>query len=105
MANPIVIPIKTTVVIMGEMSVTMVLGISLKSKGNIDNRVKTVAIPNKFKTIRVVSRSTYLSRIIKIIWPAISKVNVVVRIGNQALKSPVRMGYLTHLATEPTVSY
>ena len=65
--NPTVIPIKTIVAIMGAMSAMVALGIALKSNGNIDNKVKTTAMPNKFKIIRVVSRSMYLSKIIKII--------------------------------------
>jgi len=96
-ANPTVMPIKMTVVIMGAMSAIVALGIALKSNGNIDSKARTVAIPNRFKMIRVVSRSRYLSKIISRMCPVIDRVNVIVRIGSQALKSSVRIGYLTHL--------
>ena len=84
-ANPTVIPIKTIVVIIGKASAITTLGTALKSNGNIDSKVKTVAMPNKFKIISVVSRSMYLSKKSKIIWPTMERVNVIVRIGNHAL--------------------
>jgi hypothetical protein len=102
--NPIVIPINTMVVIIYAVSAVKVLGIALKSKGNIDNKVKTTAMPNKFKTIKLGSLSKYLSKIIKIIWATIDKISIVVRIGSHKLKSSVRMGYLFHVVTPATGS-
>ena len=46
--NPTVIPIKTNVARRGEISAILALGIVLKSNGNLNNSVTSVAIPNRF---------------------------------------------------------
>ena len=63
-----------------------------------------MASPNAPKMIRTISRSVYLSKIIKIIWPIIAKLNAVVRIGSHKLMSSVKNGYLVHVVTPFTVS-
>ena len=57
-------------------SAAVALGITLKSKGKIDSKVKTVASPRALKTSIIISRNVYLSKIIKIVWPIIVKINV-----------------------------
>ena len=94
--NPIVIPIKIMVTTAGKTAAAIVFGIVVKSNGNIDSKVKTTAIPNRFKIIRVISRSMYLSKIIRRTCPIIERINVTVKIGSHALKSSVRIGYPSH---------
>ena len=102
--NPTIKPAKAITAIKGAISAKAGFGIVLKSNGNMESNVATVAIPNKSKTIKVIWRTKYLSKIIKTIWPIIDKTRVMVRIGNHKSKSPVRNGYLTHLVTPYTVS-
>ena len=80
------------------------MGITLKSKGKTDSRVKTVVSPNAPKMIKTISRNIYLSKIIKIIWPIIVKLNVVVRIGSHKLMSSVKNGYLVHVVIPSNAS-
>ena len=57
--KPIVIPIRIMVTTTGETAAAVAFGIVVKSNGNMDSNVRTTAIPNKFKTMRVISRSMY----------------------------------------------
>jgi hypothetical protein len=85
-------------------SAAVALGITLKLKGKIDNRVETVASPSALKMSMIISRNVYLSKIIKILCPIIVKTNVVVRIGSHRLMAWVKNGYLVQVVKPPTVA-
>ena len=88
--NPTAIPIKVIVANTGNILATAVLGVELKSKGNIDSKETMAANPNKFNTSRVAPRSKCLSIMITRMCPIMEKVRVAVMIGSQALKSAVK---------------
>ena len=104
MAIPIEIRIRSIIMPEYAAPAAVAFGITLRSKGKTDSSVKTVASPNAFKMIRTISRSVYRSKIIKIIWPIMVKINVIVRIGSHKLISSVKNGCLVHVVMPFTVS-
>ena len=104
---PILIPIEIIIrsIITPEYaaSAAVAFGIMLKSKGKTDSRVRTVASPTAFKMTKIISRSVYQSKIIKIIWPIMVRISVVVRIGSHELISSVKNECLVQVVTPFTV--
>ena len=59
---------------------TLALDITEKSKGNRLSSVATVAIPKMFRTTNMLSRSSYLSKIIDMICPIACRTSVMLSI-------------------------